>query len=66
MTDDFRVKVTADTTQTESDIDQLINKIENRKITLNVEVGKDQAKKLASNIEKGLKSTKIYETLLKV
>lgn len=59
MTDDFRVKVTADTTQAESDIDQLINKIENRKITLNVEVGKDQAKQLASNIEKGLKSTKI-------
>lgn len=39
MTDDFRVKVTADTTQAESDIDRLVRKYEGKKVKLNIDTG---------------------------
>ena len=56
---DFEINVKADldTSEAEEKLNALTK--EQRKIKLDVEVNQDSAKKLLSNIEKGLSSTKL-------
>lgn len=59
MAQDFIAKVTAelDTAAAEGKLNEFLNK--ERKVKIDVEVTQDSAKKLTSNIEKGIKSTRI-------
>ena len=59
MAQDFVAKVTAelDTAAAEGKLNEFLNK--ERKVKIDVEVTQASAKKLTSNIEKGIKSTKI-------
>lgn len=59
MADDFQVKITADldTSEAEQKLNNLIN--DKNKLKIDVELNQNSAKKLSSDIEKGVKQTKL-------
>ena len=59
MAEDFRAKITAelDTAEAENKLNAFLNK--KNKLKIDVEVNQDSAKKLSSNIEKGIRQTKL-------
>ena len=59
MTDDFQVKITADldTSDAEQKLNDLINN--KNKLKIDVELNQNSAKKLSSDIEKGVKQTRL-------
>lgn len=59
MADDFQVKITADldTSDAEQKLNNLIN--DKNKLKIDVELNQNSAKKLSSDIEKGVKQTKL-------
>ena len=59
MADDFQVKITADldTSEAEQKLNNLIN--DKNKLKIDVELNQNSAKKLSSDIEKGVKQTRL-------